>query len=486
MVDDLLVHNLPNSESWQRRLSLGDAGLHVHLIGIGGAGLSAIARVLLETGVTVSGSDRRSNRLTASLTAAGARVFIGQRAENLDAVMGVLPDVVLISSAVDDTNEERQTAVAQGIPVVKRNEFLPALLADRITIAVAGTHGKSTTTAMIVTALHQRGIKAGYIIGAEISGLGNASAGDSKFFVIEADEYDHMFLGLQPSAAVITNVEWDHPDCFPSPASFRRAFMRFADNVRRDGLVVYCADDEGARQVHGYRSARGPQWLSYGTSSRSDLRASHIAATKDGGMQAELSWWHTPACRLKLGVPGHHNVLNAMAALIVANWCDIPLQQAADSLTPFAGAARRFEIKGEAAGIVIIDDYAHHPTEIRATLSAARGRFPTRRIRAVFQPHTFSRTRRMLYRMGDSFADADQVIVTDIYAARETSDGSVSAGELVAASAHADILYIGDLESVTRYLAETGSCGDVVITLGAGDSNRVGEMLLAQLSGMCP
>jgi UDP-N-acetylmuramate--alanine ligase len=464
---------------WQARLAAADPGLHIHLLGIGGTGLSAIATVLLELGLTVSGSDRQANGSTARLAAGGARIFDQQRAENLAEVS---PDVVLISSAVGPENPERAAAEAAGLTVVKRTDFLPALLADRQLIAVAGTHGKSTTTSMIVKLLRENGVDAGYIIGTQLPGYGNAAAGTAPYFVLEADEYDHMFLGLKPAIAVITNVEWDHPDCFPTPASFRRAFMLFVDGVERQGLMISCADDPGAEQLHAYSFSRGPEWLTYGISQDADLRAINLIPHPGAGYAADLLWWNAPSGTLNLSVPGVHNVQNAMAALLVGRSCGVGLSAGATALADFGGTARRFERKGEAAGVLVIDDYAHHPTEVEATLAATRKCFPDRRIWAIFQPHTFSRTKRMLYRMGDSFRDADRVIVTDIYAAREHDDGSVNAGELVAASAHDAIRHIGTLDDVTTHLIEEVQPGDVVITLGAGDGYRIGELLLAELN----
>ena len=241
------------------------------------------------------------------------RLFAGQRAANLiDLPPAGRPDVVLISSAVDEQNEERLAAEQLGIPVVKRSDFLPVLLAKRRLIAVAGAHGKTTTTAMIVQTLRQAGIDCGYIIGSEVPVYGNASAGTAAEFVLEADEYDHMFLALQPRIAVVTNVEWDHPDCYPTPASFRRAFMQFTDGVDREGVIVSCADDEGAELVRAYAATRGPRWITYGLSEGADLRAANLAAAPGLGIQADLVWWHAPAGRLALAVPGVHNVRNAL------------------------------------------------------------------------------------------------------------------------------------------------------------------------------
>ncbi len=476
------TENQTKPGDWRERLSRRDPSLRVHFIGIGGAGLSAIARVLLEMGLTVSGSDVQAGPVTAHLAQHGAHIFTQQVAANLlDLPVDQRPHVVLISSAVHDDNPELAAARRLGLPVVKRADFLSVLLHGRQVIAVAGTHGKSTTTAMIIQVLRASGLDPGFIVGATLPGLGNAAAGSGPHFVIEADEYDHMFLGLEPTVAVITNVEWDHPDCYPTPSSFRKAFMQFIDRVDRGGLVISCSDDQGAEALRSYTYSRGPRWITYGLSEAADMRAVLRPSHNSDTSSADLVWWHAPAGRLRLNVPGVHNIRNALAALAVSAWCNIPLEQALDSLARYTGVARRFEAKGEVAGVQVFDDYAHHPTEILATLSAARQRFPDRRIWAVFQPHTFSRTERMLYRMGDSFDHADQVIVTDIFAAREADDGSVSSAELVAASPHPAIRHIPGLCECAGYLAEHTQAGDIVITLGAGDGYKIGEMLLARL-----
>ena len=467
---------------WAAKLEQRDPQLHIHFIGIGGAGLSPIARVLLEMGVQVSGSDRQPNPLTIRLASQGAVVYQQQSAANLlDLPDDQRPDVVLISSAINSQNPERQAAEQLGIPVVKRTDFLPALLAGRRVLAVAGTHGKSSTTAMIVHILSRAGLAPGYIIGADLPGLGNAAAGTSPYFVIEADEYDHMFLGLDPTVAVITNVEWDHPDFYPTPASFRHSFMQFIDRVDRHGLIISCCDDEGAEQLRAYGATRGPDWITYGLDATAGLQAVDPQPLANRGYQAEVLHWGMPSGTLTLDVPGLHNVRNALAAIAAAVWCEVPITDAIHALADYRGVARRFEQKGEVAGVLIIDDYAHHPTEINATLNAARDRYPTRRIWAVFQPHTFSRTRNLLDEMAQSFAAADQVIVTDIYAAREQDDGSVSAEAIVAASPHPAIRHISGLVECAEYLGDSVQAGDVVITLGAGDSYRIGELLLAQL-----
>jgi UDP-N-acetylmuramate--alanine ligase len=333
---------------------------------------------------------------------------------------------------------------------------------------------------MIVQILHECDVDAGYIVGSELPSYGSAHAGSSPYFVIEADEYDHMFLGLIPHIAVITNVEWDHPDCYPSPESFRQAFAAFTAGVPSHGLVIGCADDEGADLLHtGY--PRQAPWITYGLGEDVDLRAVDARPQPGGGYSAHIHWRGTPIGFLSLQVPGIHNLRNALAALAVARACHLPDEQILAALGRYQGVARRFEFKGEASGVTVIDDYAHHPTEVRATLAAARVRYGDRRLWAVVQPHTFSRTRELLHEMAASFGDADRVIVTDIYAARERDDGTLSAADLVAASDHPHIEHISGLEAIADSLAARVDAGDVVITLGAGTSHRVGEILLERL-----
>jgi len=457
---------------WQQKLKSQPENLHVHLMGIGGTGLSAIAQVLLEQGVEISGSDRQSNANTEHLVQQGATIFCQQIEANLtEQGMSFRPDVVLISSAIDSSNPELQAAEWLELPVVKRDDFLPILLSQRQLIAVAGTHGKSTTTAMIIQTLWEAGIEAGYIVGTIVPGYGNASAGNSPYFVLEADEYDHMFLGLHPTVAIITNVEWDHPDCYPTAESFMDAFKQFVQQVQPHGTIISCADDAGARQLQSlsriHCQNQEINWITYGYSSVAHMQAVGPAPVVGSGYQAGIAWQNEQLGRLTLRVPGLHNLQNALAALAIARWCQVPSQQALAALASFAGTARRFEYKGVINDILIFDDYAHHPSEIRATLSAARKRYPDRRIWAIFQPHTYSRTREMLGEMAHSFIDADQVLVTDIYSAREIDDGTVKASNLVMASPHSAILHTPKLSDAVQHLKSHTAPNDVVITLGA-------------------
>ena len=484
-------------ETWQQRLqqaasahlqggSTGDTPPWVHLVGIGGAGLSAIAHVLLEQGIRVSGSDRQESERTRRLAAAGARIFGRQEAAGEFAGLPAReqPDVVLISSAVDEANQERRAAQRLGIPIVRRESFLPPFLAGREVIAVSGTHGKSTTTAMIVQTLHASGCDAGYIIGADLPGYGNAHAGTRQLFVIEADEYDRMFHGLTPAVAVVTNVEWDHPDCYQSPASFSEAFRQFVAQVRGEGCVISCGDDPGAEALRRDCSTEGgPAWLTYGLNDRCDVRAVGAASGARGGFAATVEQGGSSIGRLQLQAPGVHNLRNALAALTVARRCGVPTAQVLASLQAYAGIGRRFELKGTRKGVTVIDDYAHHPTEVEATLAAARARFgDDRRIWAVFQPHTFSRTRALLHNFARSFDDADAALVTDVYAARESGDRAAAAAEVTAASVHPSIRHSGDVESTSALLYAEVAAGDVVLTLGAGTSHRIGELLLERLA----
>ncbi len=451
-----------------------------HFVGIGGAGLSAIARVLLEQGEQVSGSDLQASALTAELERLGARVMIGHRAANVHGA-----DAVVISSAVHEDNPEVREARRLGIPVMKRAEYVGRLLDGRRVIAVAGTHGKTTTTAMITWMLTCAGLDPGCIVGGVMANLGtNARAGRSEYFVIEADEYDRMFWGLSPWLAVVTNIELDHVDCYPTLGDLQEAYAVFLARTARDGAWLICAESRtamAAARAAGRRYSGGqPTLFTYGWGA-ADWRAELAGTSPAGGRRFWAHWREQNLGPVELMVPGDHNVLNALAALGVGSYLGLAPERIIAALGSYAGVGRRFEMKGEAGGVTVVDDYAHHPTEIRATLGAARQRFPGRRIWAVFQPHTYSRTKALLSEFAQSFGSADRVIVTDIYAAREVDDGSVRASELVEMMRDDKAQYIGPLDDVRRYLEGHVRPGDVVITLGAGDGYRVGEELLAVL-----
>jgi len=462
---------------------------HVHLIGIGGSGLSAIASLLLERGEVVSGSDRQMTPAAQAIQAAGAQVTIGHKPENI-----IGADLVIRSSAIPDSNPEVQAAQAAGIPVFKRDGFLGILLQGYRVIAVAGTHGKTTTTAMIAWVLTRLGADPSYIIGSTAINLGgNAHAGKSDLFVIEADEYDRMFLGLSPTIEVVTNLEHDHPDCYPTMADFTKAFEAFAARLLPGGILLACSDDPGAlrllQQVAGWRGST----RSYGqgrslVETQPDYYATDLQQSEQGGMtftlgMRELDAGKGSSLRVHLKVPGRHNVLNALAVMGVAHLLELPLAAAADALGEFRGTSRRFELRGEVGGIQVIDDYAHHPSEIKATLAAARGRFPGRRIWAVWQPHTYSRVRLLLDDFAAAFTDADMVLVTEIYAAREAPPpDAFSARRVVEVMPCKDVYFVPDLAQATRVLVDGLRSGDVVLVLSAGDADQISTDVLEQLS----
>jgi UDP-N-acetylmuramate--alanine ligase len=446
-----------------------------HFIGIGGTGLSAIARVLLERGEHVTGSDREESPLAVALREAGVHVAIGHAAANVNGATRVVR-----SSAIPDDNVEVQAAVAKGIPVMKRAEFLGELLAGQQVIAVAGSHGKTTTTAMLAWLLSRIGQQPGYIIGSVAENLGsNAAAGAGKLFVIEADEYDYMFLGLQPSIAVITNVEHDHPDLFPNEEDFYQAFRDFADRLHPDGVLLACADNPGAAAIQSYAAEQGGGTRSYALHAPADYQAANLASLPGRGFAFNMLSDGEQIARVELSVPGEHNAQNALAALAVIHLLGFPLDAA--DLAEFRGTQRRFELRGETAGILVIDDYAHHPTEIRATLAAARARYPQRRLWALWQPHTYSRTNALWPDFAAAFADADQVLVTSVYAAREEPPQGFDMADLVDSIAHPAAQYADGLAAAQQILLRELNPEDVLLVLSAGDAVELSASLFARL-----
>ncbi len=469
--------------------------MHYHIVGIAGAGMSAIASLLLEQGHTVSGSDLAANRLTAALAARGARVRQGH---SPDYVAGA--DAVVATAAVRADHPELAAARAAGIPVVSRAELWRQWSRERRVVAVAGTHGKTTTSAMIAVALRGAGVEAGYLIGAEVPDLGgNAAWGAPDApLVVEADEYEWAFLALTPDVAVITNVEWDHPDIYPSEADYQDAFAAFAALVPDQRRLIVCGDDPGAMALavpdatlYGIEEALARDPVSCRLAPL-DWTASGVGPTAEGGMRYDL-WRYSRrrmaqqrvgACELR--VPGAHNVRNALAALAACEALGAEMAAAAAALARYRGSARRFELKGEAGGVTVIDDYAHHPTEVRATLAAARARYPGRRLLVYLQPHTFSRTRALLDAWAEACGDADILLVGDIYAARERGDGPALARELAAriVAAGVDARPAGDVTSAAAAVIALATPGDVLLTMGAGDGDGVGMMVLNELRSL--
>ncbi|MFQ5408536.1 MAG: UDP-N-acetylmuramate--L-alanine ligase, partial [Anaerolineales bacterium] len=431
---------------------------HVHFVGVGGAGLSAIATVLLESGHTVSGSDMQASENTERLAAAGATVTIGHHADNIAGA-----DTVVISSAVPDGNPEVVAAQAAGLPVLKRQQFLSDLMSPQTCVAIAGTHGKTTTTALVAYILNNAGYDPSFIVGGVMANLGtNARHGSGPHFVVEADEYDRMFLGLDPVAAVITNAEHDHPDEYPTHADLAAAFDEFARRVSREGCLVVCADDQTAAAIGAAARERGQRVATYALQAAAEWRAESLQTNGAGGYDFLVMRDDETLGLARSRLPGEHNVANALAALTVLDFLAVPFDAALEGLRGFRGVGRRFEVKGDVAGVTVVDDYAHHPSEIRATLAGARRRYPDRNIWAMFQPHTYSRTKALLLNFAASFDDADHVLVTDIFGSREVDNGSVSANDLVTEMHHADAQYVGALSAAAALLVENLQPGDVL------------------------
>jgi UDP-N-acetylmuramate--alanine ligase len=447
-------------------------------------------------GYTVSGSDRAETPFVADLRLAGVTISIGHDPANIAGA-----DLVVRSSAIPDDNSEVVAARAAGIPVLKRADFLGGLMAGKTGIAVAGTHGKTTTTAMIAWLLTALGQEPSFIAGGVLCNLGvNARAGRGKTFVIEADEYDRMFLGLKPVIEVVTNIEHDHPDCYPTPADFQAAFVEFMKLLPSDGVLVACAEDAGAEALLNEAKRLGRKTVAYGISDQLSVMvgqsptmtsdqwtvAKNLHTNERGGFSFEAIVNRKSAVVnrklsiVNLQVPGEHNARNALAALTVASLLGLSLEAAAQALGQFTGTGRRFEVRGEASGVLVIDDYAHHPTEIRATLAAARSRYAGRRIWAVWQPHTYSRTQTLFDQFSNAFADADQVIVTEIYAAREPVQ-DYSAAQVVKAMPHPSVQFIPNLPAISNYLVSHLRPGDVLLVFSAGDADLVSTQVLAYL-----
>jgi UDP-N-acetylmuramate--alanine ligase len=372
-----------------------------------------------------------------------------------------------------------------GIPVYKRADFLGQLMENKTGIAIAGTHGKTTTTAMTAWVLSELGRAPSFIVGGVINNLGvNARAGKGNLFVIEADEYDYMFLGLKPQIAVVTSLEHDHPDLFPTFESMYEAFEKFIDLLPVDGTLIVCADDAGAAALIPHARKAGINVISYTQQIETTvispfwLMAREVKPNQRGGfdffVSSNLGNTNNGSTFISLQVPGEHNVRNALAVLAIIDLLDLSRERAARALAEFTGTGRRFQLRGEVKGISIFDDYAHHPTEIQATLAGARARYPERRIWAVWQPHTYSRTQTLFLEFSRAFKDADEVIVTEVYAAREPKQEFTSA-EIIGSMPNLSARYIETLPEVSKYLIENLQPGDVVLVLSAGDADWVSE-----------
>jgi UDP-N-acetylmuramate--alanine ligase len=463
------------SESHSYSATLPDLPATIHMIGIGGIGVSGLARILHQRGYTVTGSDLSESPVIDDLRQFGLAISIGHRAENLGS-----PDLVVTTAAAHETNPELAAARDRGIPIIKRAALLGQLSAARTCIAVAGSHGKSTTAGMLAWALSKAGADPSYAVGAIVPQLGsNAGPGEGPHFVVEADEYDYSFLTLQPDVAIVTNIEFDHPDLFPDLAAVDAAFERFIGCVRDGGTLITSADDPGVRRVLDRMASR----------TGSNLAMRPVTVGRSDGADWRLDDSRSPAVvygpdgcrfRLDLSIPGPHNRMNAAMALAAGFLLDVDLASALSGIEKFAGVGRRFELRGRIGDIPVFDDYAHHPTELRATIAAARERYPGRRICTVFQPHTYSRTRELLAEFAQALDDADRVYLVEIYPARETDTLGVSSGS-IARLMHLRPSVFETPQAVATAIADDLDQNDVVLFLGAGDIWQGSRALLAEM-----
>ncbi len=448
---------------------------HIHMVGIGGTGMNGIAQVLLNLGYAVSGSDLQDNEATHRLRSLGAEIAIGHRAENLGRA-----DVVVISSAVREDNVEVRQARLRQIPVIPRAEMLAELMRMKYGVAVAGSHGKTTTTSMTALVLEAGGYDPTIIVGGRLNTLGaNAKLGEGDFIVAEADESDRSFLYLSPFIAVITNIDEEHLDQYPDIEEIKRTFVNFANKVPFYCPIILCLDDPHLRSI---LPALERKVITYGFSTEADITARDLAF-REFSSEASLFRHGRPLGRLRLHVPGPHNILNAMAAAAVGLDLEIPPDVILAALEGYTGTGRRFELRGTAGGAMIVEDYAHHPTEIRATLGAAKGGWG-RRVVAVFQPHRFTRLSKLLPRFAEAFEDADVVIVTEVYpAGEEPIPGATGRAlfEEMQRRGHPGIRYEPDLARVPEAVAEAVRPGDIVIVLGAGNINRTIPEIIRRL-----
>jgi UDP-N-acetylmuramate--alanine ligase len=452
----------------------------IHFVGIGGAGMSGIARVLARQGVTVTGSDlRESPTLSALRQESGIRAVAGHDCANLNGAT-----LVVASAAVKKNNPEIQAARAHGLPIISRAEMLGRLMSRyERSVAITGTHGKTTTTGMTAMVLEAAGLDPTVLIGGDLPSLGgNARLGASDVFLAEACEAYDSFLDLDPQIAVITNIEADHLDYYGDLNNILRSFRKFLSQV--SGSAVVCGRDPNIRTL--ISEVTRPRIITYGLSGNVDLCA---ADCSHDGLQNSYSvvWKGRTLGKINLSVPGRHNIANSLAAVGVGLEMGVPFDRIAEGLQAFHGTGRRFEHLGETAdGILIVDDYAHHPTEIRATLAAARGAFPQRRLVAVFQPHLPSRTQDFCEEFAESFSDANHVVLTDIFLAREQPIEGVTGAGLAALTADrrgaSHVCYVADKTLLPARLDEIAQPGDLVMTLGAGDIRLAGEGLLARRS----
>ena len=449
---------------------------HIHFVGIGGIGMSGIAEVLLNLGYTISGSDIKETEVTRRLKSLGCEISYGHRRENLKEA-----DVVVISSAIRQSNPEVEAAEERFIPVIPRAEMLAELMRMKIGVAIAGTHGKTTTTSLIATVLAAGGLDPTVVIGGRLNSIGsNARLGQGDFLVAEADESDGSFLKLMPTVAVVTNIDPEHLDYYKGIDEIKEAFLCFLNKIPFFGVAVLCLDHPNIQSLLPRLKKR---FTTYGLTTQADLQAKEIVF-EGLSTSFDVVLRRQEIGRLSLRMPGQHNVYNALATLAAAFELDIPFQVVQETLRDFSGIQRRFQIKGEKRGILIVDDYGPHPVEIMATLKAARAGW-CKRIVVVFHPHRYTRTQALFKDFLTAFYDADVLILTDIYAAGEDRIEGVEAEALfegLREYGHKDVTYLGDKKEIVEHLLGRIAPGDLVITLGAGDIWRVSEELLKRLN----
>lgn len=464
----------------------------VHLVGIGGMHMSAIAQLLLADGVTVTGSDMQDSEMTRRLSALGATVRRGHDADWVGEA-----ELVVMTAAVTEDNPEVAEARRRGVPVIARAEMVARLMEGRIGVAVAGTHGKTTTSSLIALLLVRAGRSPAYLLGGDSLDLGgNAAPGSGPHIVVEADEYARAFLHYRPALAVITNVEADHLDYYGSEADVVEAFRQFLRRVPPDGTVIGCADspllaallDEGIPaaveryRVLDERDGAMPTAVPDDAGWVARIPSGVDATDAEGRFRFTVERRGAPFGSFETTRPGAHNIANALAAIAAGTKLGLSPEQMQAAVREFRGAHRRFEPVGEAAGVTIVDDYAHHPTEVRATLAAARGRFPGQRLVVLFQPHTYSRTAYLLDGFRRCFAAADMLYILETFAARETPAAGLSAEALAGEIAEPPARYLPSAAAAVELLAEQLHPGDVLLTVGAGDVDQVGPALLARLT----
>jgi len=452
----------------------------VHLVGIGGAGMSGIARILLDRGMAVSGSDAKESPTLMTLRAQGARVAVGQDAANLDLLDGS-PTAVVVSSAIKAENPELVEARSRGLTVLHRSEALAALMEGHRVACVAGTHGKTSTTSMLTVALQHCRLDPSFAIGGDLNESGaNAHHGAGGIFVAEADESDGSFLAFSPSVAVVTNVEADHLDHHGTVEAYNAVFESFVDRLVPGGVLVACVDDPGSAALALLAESRGVRVRRYGRAAADVTMTSYEPA--DGGGLASILLDGSPV-EVRVAVPGEHMALNALGALVAGLELGAPLDGLLEGIASFGGVRRRFEFKGRAGGVRVYDDYAHHPTEVAAQLQAARPTAQGGKLIVIFQPHLYSRTRMFATEFGKALGLADEVVVLDVYGAREQPEPGVT-GRIIAEAVPlpaSSVRFEPSFEKVPALVADLATEGDLVLTMGAGDVTMLGAELIAAL-----